>query len=61
MRISLANSPAWDDKIPRLEPGIGSRKAGSSPGGSTTTSYGHVGKVRSSFDQRITEDPPITP
>jgi hypothetical protein len=40
MRISLADPSTWNDKIPRLEPNIVSLNAGSSPGGSTTTSHG---------------------
>jgi hypothetical protein len=40
MRITLADSSTWDDKIPRLKPNIVSLKAGSPPGGSTTTSHG---------------------
>jgi hypothetical protein len=52
MRISLADSSTWNDKIPRLKPNIVSLKPGHHQGQHNHLPR-HVGKVRSSFDQRI--------
>jgi len=53
MRISLADSSTWDDKIPRLEPNIISLKGRVITRRQHNHVPRHVGKVRSSFDQRI--------